>query len=146
MKKTKYQHSNNSRPIVLYYCLILSVIIVFLSFCSSKESPSQKEKKVEEVGTIADYELDSVALAKGKELFEANCSSKQCHGLDLKGKGGSSMNLTASKLKFGSTDKDLVNSIINGRPGTRMNPYSLIGEDSVNKIIAYIKSVRKQTK
>ncbi len=73
----------------------------------------------------------------GESLYGINCSP--CHGFDAKG-GGLAANLTT----FKETDDAFVRAVLNGRPGTPMQPFKgLLTEEEVRQILAYIKGLPK---
>jgi ABC-type amino acid transport substrate-binding protein len=71
----------------------------------------------------------------GESLYGINCSP--CHGFDAKG-GGLAPNLTT----FKGTDDAFVRAVLNGRPGTPMQPFKgLLSEEEIGQIRAYIKTL-----
>lgn len=68
----------------------------------------------------------------GRALFESNCAA--CHGLDAS--GGLGPNLNNNAFVNSQSDSDLIQFILNGRPGTAMNGFQgiLYEDDLVNLI------------
>ena len=81
---------------------------------------------------------DADQVAKGKELFEQNCMV--CHQEDAIGKPGFAPSLTNKELLSISSDKFLLSTIRDGRPGTAMPPFAHLGRDSIMAIGAFLRS------
>lgn len=95
-------------------------------------------------------EASTLAVAKGKTLYNANCSA--CHGIkgsgviDDKSETFLAPPLDESSHAWHHTDDDLVDVILNGSP---RNPVmiawkSILSEDDARAIVAYIKSLWSQ--
>jgi len=76
--------------------------------------------------------------AAGKLLFEQNCMV--CHQDDAIGKPGFAPSLTNKELLSVSSDKLLLSTIRDGRPGTAMPPFAHLGRDAIMSIGAYLRS------
>lgn len=81
---------------------------------------------------------DADQVASGKLLFEQNCMV--CHQEDAIGKPGFAPSLTNKELLSISSDKFLLSTIRDGRPGTAMPPFAHLGRDSIMAIGAYLRS------
>ena len=77
-------------------------------------------------------------VAKGKQLFEQNCMV--CHQADAIGKPGFAPSLTNKELLSISSDKYLLSTIRDGRPGTGMPPWAHLGREAIVAIGAYLRS------
>jgi len=73
----------------------------------------------------------------GKELFKKSCSA--CHGENAR--GGRGPNLTG-ELRHGSSDEEILNTILHGIPDTGMPSFSM-PEEEARTIVAYLRSLRK---
>jgi putative heme-binding domain-containing protein len=73
---------------------------------------------------------------KGQELFEAHCV--YCHGPH--GEGGRGANLTKGVYRYGSSDREIFDTIRNGIKGTEMPPVR-VTNDEVWQMVAYVKSL-----
>lgn len=81
---------------------------------------------------------DKDPVAAGKLLFEQNCMV--CHQADAIGKPGFAPSLTNKELLAISSDKFLLGTIRDGRPGTAMPPFAHLGRDSIEAIGTYLRS------
>ena len=81
---------------------------------------------------------DGDQVTKGKQLFEQNCVV--CHQEDAIGKPGFAPSLTNKELLSISSDKFLLSTIRDGRPGTAMPPWAHLGRDSIVAIGTYLRS------
>ena len=87
------------------------------------------------------YQQDAVALAEGRNLFEAyNCAG--CHG-DHAG-GGMGPSLRDENWIYGSTDAQVFNSVAEGRANGMPAWGTKLPEAQIWKLVAYIKSLRTQ--
>jgi cytochrome c oxidase cbb3-type subunit 3 len=81
---------------------------------------------------------DKDQVAKGKQLFEQNCMV--CHQADAIGKPGFAPSLTNKELLSIASDKYLLSTIRDGRPGTAMPPFAHLGREAIVAIGAYLRS------
>ena len=81
---------------------------------------------------------DTDQIVKGKLLFEQNCMV--CHQEDAIGKPGFAPSLTNKELLSISSDKFLLSTIRDGRPGTGMPPWAHLGREAIMAIGAYLRS------
>ena len=84
------------------------------------------------------YAQDKNPVVTGKQLFEQNCMV--CHQEDAIGKPGFAPSLTNKELLSISSDKYLLGTIRDGRPGTAMPPFAHLGRDSIVAIGNYLRS------
>ena len=91
---------------------------------------------------------DAATLARGKGLYEANCSA--CHGIDLRGGQQGGPNLLRSQLVLSDKKGELIMPVVqSGRPTPQqagaapMPPFSLPPDD-VRAIAEYLHSVLAQ--
>ena len=88
--------------------------------------------------SIAELARDPKALALGRRLFANNCIN--CHGSDARGAPGFP-DLTDNDWLYGGTPDDIVKSITFGREAT-MPPLGVaLGEDGVEEVVAYVRSL-----
>jgi len=77
-------------------------------------------------------------ISTGKQLFEQNCMV--CHQADAIGKPGFAPSLTNKELLSIASDKFLLGTIRDGRPGTAMPPWAHLGRDAIVAIGVYLRS------
>ena len=75
-------------------------------------------------------------LEEGQKLYELNCGV--CHGLD--GASGRGARLATRNHRYGNTDTEMFQTILNGIPGTAM-PGLWLDEDSVWKILLFVRTL-----
>ena len=93
---------------------------------------------IKTANSAKEYSGDKSAIAEGAAIFASNCAP--CHKADATGAIGP--NLTA-KLQYGSTLKDLHESIGNGRPNG-MPPFSQqLGAEKISKVMAFLETLKK---
>ncbi|HTZ73110.1 MAG TPA: c-type cytochrome [Candidatus Aquilonibacter sp.] len=81
---------------------------------------------------------DPALVARGKQIFSANCSF--CHGSDARGGEGGGPNLIRSELVMDDNNGEKIATVVlNGRPGTAMPKFDLSMAD-ISAIAAYIHS------
>lgn len=84
---------------------------------------------------------DNGVIKQGQQLFNQNCIF--CHQADAIGKPGLAPSLTNPELLSIASDKFLMSTIRDGRPGTAMMPFVHLGRDKVKAIVAYLRSYAK---
>ncbi|HUO19860.1 MAG TPA: cytochrome-c oxidase, cbb3-type subunit III [Steroidobacteraceae bacterium] len=88
--------------------------------------------------SIADLARDPKALALGRSLFANTCIN--CHGSDARGAPGFP-DLTDNDWLYGGTPDDIVKSITYGREGVMPALGPALGEQGVEEVIAYVRSL-----
>ena len=82
----------------------------------------------------------------GADLFKQKCS--MCHGAD--GKGFAALktpDFTDPKWQKSITDKDIVETIKNGKKGTPMPSFAdKLKEDEIQGLVSYIRSLNSEKK
>ncbi len=105
------------------------------------------DMSAENVSELANYLLsfsgrakDKVAAEKGKALFQVACAA--CHGTDAKGNQAlGSANLTDNVWLYGSTYKNIVQTITHGRAGVMPAWKDTLGKDRIHVVAAYVYSL-----
>lgn len=90
-------------------------------------------------GTLASpYAGDRRAIAEGRRLYQQmNCS--ECHGYDAR--GGMCPNLVDGEWLFGDTPASRFSSVHGGRASGMPAYGSLLPDESIWKIVAYVESL-----
>lgn len=123
--------------------IALSALIVGSLFITACDKPADSTKqtqqkpvatKVAEAPPVIDPKLAS----EGKRLYEQNCIF--CHQADAIGKPGTAPSLTNPEFLSVASNKFLLSTIRDGRVGTGMPPYSHMGKESIESIVAYLRS------
>ena len=73
----------------------------------------------------------------GRVLYTQNCVA--CHQADAIGKPGVAPSLTNSELLATASDKFMMGTIRDGRPGTGMPPFAHLGRKNIKAIVAYLR-------
>jgi len=80
----------------------------------------------------------------GGDLFKQKCS--MCHGVD--GKGFPNLktpDFTDPKVQASLTDKEIVETIKNGKKGTAMPAFAdKLSDEQINSLVTYIRSLKKK--
>ena len=81
----------------------------------------------------------------GGDLFKQKCS--MCHGVD--GKGFSALktpDFTDPKVQASLTDKEIVETIKNGKKGTAMPAFGdKLSDDQIHSLVTYIRSLEERS-
>jgi cytochrome c oxidase cbb3-type subunit 3 len=81
---------------------------------------------------------DPALVARGKQIFSANCSF--CHGSDARGGEGGGPNLLRSELVMDDNNGEKIATVVlNGRPGTAMPKFDFSMAD-ISAIAAFLHS------
>jgi cbb3-type cytochrome c oxidase subunit III len=77
------------------------------------------------------------------DLFKQKCS--MCHGVDGKGYAAlKTPDFTDPKVQASLTDKQIADTIKNGKPGTAMPPFkNSLSEEQITSLVKYIRSLKK---
>jgi cytochrome c oxidase cbb3-type subunit 3 len=93
--------------------------------------------------SLSGRESNPEAVAKGKEIFAANCVA--CHGQDAKGSYlFGAPNLTDDIWLYGGTEQQVMQTLRNGRAGKMPAWKDILGEDKVHIVSAYVYSLSHQ--
>ncbi len=84
---------------------------------------------------------DPALVKAGQDLYNQNCVF--CHQADAIGKPGFAPSLTNKELLSAASDKFLLSTIRDGRPGTGMPPFAHLGRNKAKSIVAYLRSHSK---
>ena len=84
---------------------------------------------------------DSAKIAKGLAMFNQNCAV--CHQPDAIGKPGFAPSLTNKEFLSAASDKFILSTVRDGRPGTGMPPFAHLGRDGITSIVAFLRSHSK---
>ena len=84
---------------------------------------------------------DSPQIEKGRDLYNQNCVF--CHQADAIGKVGFAPSLTNPEFLAAASDKFILGTIRDGRPGTGMPPFAHLGRDGIKAIGVYLRSHSK---
>ena len=82
--------------------------------------------------------VPEAAVKMGEQLYNQNCSV--FHQADAIGKPGFAPSLTNPELLSTASDKFLMSTIRDGRPGTGMMPFAHLGRKKIKAIVAYLQS------
>ncbi len=110
------------------------------SFYKEYDKEMALAAKSEKPAVVKEYSGDKEAIEEGKEIFANTCAP--CHNADATGNIGP--NLTAPKLKYGSTRNDLYETITKGRSGGMPSFLPQIGAEKISKVIAFLETLRKK--
>lgn len=123
--------------------IILSGLL--LSACTQKDDDSSSssttanksiEEKSKPIGKV--ITIDPALAKTGEGLYNQNCVF--CHQADAIGKPGFAPSLTNKEFLSISSNKFLMGTIRDGRPGTGMPPFSHLGREKVEAIVAYLRA------
>jgi len=81
---------------------------------------------------------ESTSIKMGKQLYEENCIF--CHQENGVGQVGVAPSLTNKELLSTATDKFLIETIRDGRDGTSMSAFNMLGTSGVQAIVSYLRS------
>ncbi len=96
---------------------------------------STAAKRSEPVGVVV--KVDPILAAEGENLYKQNCIF--CHQADAIGKPGFAPSLTNKEFLSVASNKFLMSTIRDGRPGTGMPPFAHLGRKQVEAIVAYLR-------
>lgn len=111
------------------------IIFTLISLGCSKESETTaRPAKAMGSPPVVDQEM----AFKGEELYNQNCVF--CHQADAIGKPGIAPSLTNKEFLSIAPVDFLVETIRDGRPGTGMPPFTHLGSDKIEQIVAFLRS------
>ena len=92
------------------------------------------------LGLHATYSIaaDDALILKGEQLYNQNCI--YCHQADAIGKPGMAPSLTNKEFLSITSDKFIMSTIRDGRPGTSMVPYAHLSRKNIKAITAFLRS------
>jgi len=82
--------------------------------------------------------IDPSLAPAGKQLYEQNCIF--CHQADAIGKPGFAPSLTNPEFLSVSSNKFILSTIRDGRPGTGMPPFAHLGKQKIESMVAYFRT------
>ncbi len=135
---------NNKR----YFIVPILLSGLLLSGCNQKTdktdtSGSTKNKAVYAEPVGVPVKIDPGLAKTGEGLYNQNCIF--CHQADAIGKPGFAPSLTNKEFLRSASNKFLMGTIRDGRPGTGMPPFSHLGRSKVEAIVAYLRAHAKGT-
>lgn len=102
-----------------------------------------RQQLEQQLAAVKDKDLqalaaDAGAMALARNLFGGNCST--CHGSDARGAKGFP-NLTDNDWLWGADEQSVLTSIGNGRRGMMPALGSVLGDEGLNEVAAYVFSL-----
>jgi len=83
------------------------------------------------------YADNPAAIEEAGKMYRDICS--HCHG--MQGDGGIGGSLNDSRWVKASTDKAVYSLIAKGRKNTQMTPYEALGEDTIWKLVGFMRKL-----
>lgn len=83
----------------------------------------------------------TLKIAQGKQVYDQTCTF--CHQADAIGKPGVAPSLSNKEFLSVASDKFLSGTIRDGRGGTGMPPFSYLGDDTINSVVIYLRSLAR---
>ncbi|VAW99655.1 Cytochrome c oxidase subunit CcoP [hydrothermal vent metagenome] len=127
------------------YLLIVLLISTGLSLSACDQNSQSKnmfdtkkstpEKRTLPAGVMV--KVDPTLAAEGEKVYQQNCIF--CHQADAIGKPGFAPSLTNKEFLSVASNKFLMSTIRDGRPGTGMPPFAHLGRKQVEAIVAYLR-------
>ena len=126
--------------------IALSALIVASMFITACDKPADSTKQTEQKPVATKVEeapivIDPALAVAGKRLYEQNCIF--CHQADAIGKPGIAPSLRNPEFLSVASNKFLLSTIRDGRVGTGMPPYSHMGKENIESIVAYLRTHAK---
>ncbi|WP_197722115.1 c-type cytochrome [Sulfuriflexus mobilis] len=125
--------------------ITLSALMAASLFITACDKPADSAKQAEEKQSAEPMAarvesppvIDPQLAAEGQRLYEQNCIF--CHQADAIGKPGIAPSLTNKEFLSVASNKFLLSTIRDGRVGTGMPPYSHLGKENIEAIVAYLR-------
>ncbi|MDT8404160.1 c-type cytochrome [Sulfuriflexus sp.] len=119
-----------------------SALVVVALFITACDKPTDSTKQIQEKAVVAREAetppvIDPQLAAEGQRLYEQNCVF--CHQADAIGKPGTAPSLTNKEFLSVASNRFLLGTIQDGRPGTGMPSYAHLGEKNILAIVAYLR-------
>jgi len=89
--------------------------------------------------SIADLQLDSVALRAGWHLFNNHCSA--CHGANARGQAKLFPNLGNDRWQWGGTEREIAQTITLGRLAIMPPWQAALGDEGVTAVAEYVRTL-----
>ncbi len=89
--------------------------------------------------SIADLQLDTAALRAGWHLFNNHCSA--CHGTEARGQAKLFPNLANDRWQWGGTEREIAQTIAQGRLATMPPWQAALGDDGVTAVAEYVRAM-----
>lgn len=102
-------------------------------------APMKAEAEKQALEMLAAMSNDPATIAAGKEIFAVRCAA--CHGMDAEGRVGPS--LIDYEWFYGSTPKDILHSIREGRPKGMPAWKVELNAEEIQSVTAYVLSLVK---
>lgn len=121
---------------------------MFITACDKPADSAKQTQQNEPVTPVAKMEehppvIDPSLAVEGQRLYEQNCIF--CHQPDAIGKPGTAPSLTNKEFLSVVSNKFLLSTIRDGRVGTGMPPYSHMGKENIEAVVAYLRNHAKLT-
>ena len=119
------------------------VAVVFVVTGCDKPMDTATDKKAPTAPTpvsIAEtpIKIDPSLASAGKQLYDQNCVF--CHQADAIGKAGFAPSLTNPEFLSVASNKFILSTIRDGRPGTGMPPFAHLGKQKIESMVAYFRT------
>jgi len=131
-----------------YQLTVLLVSASLLLFACDQKAQNNTSSGTEATTPVARSEpvaapvkIDPALAKKGERLYQQNCIF--CHQPDAIGKPGFAPSLTNKEFLSVASNKFLMGTIRDGRPGTGMPPFAHLGRKQVEAIVAYLRDHAK---
>lgn len=121
----------------IFPVFITIMILSFTMISCSDKGPETEKAAVPAPSVKVSGGDDRDTSKEGLAIFVEHCQA--CHGEG--GKGDICPDLTDEVWNYGSSDRDLYQSIAKGRPGGMPAWESSLGDEKIRKVTAYIRSL-----
>ncbi|MDH5180103.1 MAG: c-type cytochrome [Gammaproteobacteria bacterium] len=119
--------------------LVMVTTLILSTGCNKEpEAPNKSGKTTTQKNGQSPPVVDQEMAFKGEELYNQNCVF--CHQADAIGKPGIAPSLTNKEFLAIAPVNFLVETIREGRAGTGMPPFSHLGNEKIEQIVAFLRS------